>query len=413
MLLQNANDSYVDAMIAEIGYPLWDRAVVLNDEENSNQKGVLIPFAKLKDDFISAYILAFVSDSWMSFLVIDKQNVNNIIKGGQPLSYDYFDFHLFGFISFDYQIFGEKEHEYLDLFDLIHEENIAGEPNVSTRSSSTTWTIENCEHVERAFTGNEVDTRTHDCVLIITYFDSCGGVGGGSSFSPFSYGNNLPNYGNSSNTGGAGGGGNSNLSPFQILLNKCEKADTGEPGGNSTTLTDSEMDLCEEVNIISQYTGWGLDHENIAFLFPTEYWSMIAGYLQAGNTGEYSVGMIKTFMQMFHDGTTSLTWKEFMALYNLVVNELKPVLDLDQKEVDLLLNESSTKLANELKRLLDEISDLDDTVPDCEGCSVGQAQTVRAAHNDGREHLECVINQLNNYNGTTPTIIKDALFQEF
>lgn len=128
---------------------------------------------------------------------------------------------------------------------------------------------------------------------------------------------------------------------------------------------------------------------------------------------DYASDAVKAFISLNSIPNTNMDWLEFLDLYKKVVIDLKPLLNLNENEVDLLLHEKSGLFVTELLDAIDDNPDVDDLIPDCDGCSASEAQIVRSAHNNGVEDLDCIIQQLSEYDGNTPSIVKDAMEQEF
>jgi len=191
MLMQNAEQPFVDVMIEELGYPFWDKATVLSGEETPEEKAVFIPYAKLQDESISAFLFVFlIPNADPYFALIDRQNMDEIITNGDPLGFENFGFYLLRYVNFDWTIFGNNNSTYLDLIRRLNEFNLSSTNDGVLKARDLMLLFTDCEEPDlpQPLTTDQAGTRSIICFTYGsgTLLDNIlNGIGGGSDINPF------------------------------------------------------------------------------------------------------------------------------------------------------------------------------------------------------------------------------------
>lgn len=314
MVLENAERPFAEEMVKNFGYAFWGQAKVLDDEENSEGKAVLIPFGKLNENFISSFLIVYLNEGESpQFVRIDKHNVNLLIDTEIYDEIQYFKTYLGHHITFDFEIFGNRQTELIDLFEsLPDEETLTGDGVVSTRCLSVSYCYAYTSIA--AINSGQVDVR--GAMAICSSWTPCSDGGGGDG----NIGGPLNPFLNGSGTGNTSGGNSNNYNQYSLLLNLCDIASSYEPGEpEPPTLTDNQATFCSQLGFLTSTLGLDLDDFGITSLYNTNYWSAVISYLES-NTSTYDLELVTTFMDMNKKGTLEdgMTFGEFVETYNFL-----------------------------------------------------------------------------------------------
>lgn len=349
LLELNSIKPFILGMIEDVGYPFWNKARILSDQNSKTTKAVILPFARLKENFTSFYLIAILDfKSKPIYYFIDKSKVEEIIKSGDLFSIEQFDFVLGQFIYFDKSIFAIGNHEYFPFLKELSK-NIDNEETYATTRDG--WEMFPCDEFEyEQLQSSEASTRGRS---IFCYKWSGGGSSPESSpESPFP---NDPYWGGGGGTNG--GYPNSSSISIQVMINTCGSHAPGEPTDGS--LSNTELTLCNQLNTIVEHTGIHENDDRIARLYKKKvYWNAVSAFLLNGNTSSNDIEMVITFLDLLVGNmiTSDMSWGVFVGLYNLVVNELKPLLGLNSGEIYFLLGDKNS--AEWVKTFMDENSNL-------------------------------------------------------
>jgi len=251
LYLQNKDQKFIEYMISQVGYPVWDRVFFDNSDDV-----ISIPFIDEKNKFTKAFLIGESSDDLQNFtfyfverrfldleLPIDKNNLNNIKL----------------MLEHDYDLFGEFDQELLEIYNSQSLDLVPSESQ--TRCGIT---IEICRCTPMVLKPEVItDTRSNPCpsahILFCTEVyvpcDEDSGMGNSSSGDSSC----VLCGGSSSNTSNGGSGGSSTANPpfvddiilLQTLCAGAESIHDTDPnsGGNENAAMDEETaDLCKKWN---------------------------------------------------------------------------------------------------------------------------------------------------------------------
>lgn len=386
MILLNDEKVFIPEVIGNYGYAAWDQSIVVvsKDEDGNKVSIVHTPFATSDGTSINAYLLSTVTETGeVEFAVINADFINSIIEQSN-LEFD-ISYHLVYFLKFDLLLFDTVNDNYTNWLNQIPTGNFQNN-SVSTRSGCYMLTevcYDNTIYVFQPGEDNQAFTRDWICFDVLIYFEDCSGIpndgggtwngntggghddGTGSNYDPGAVGDGTTSTDTGWGTGPGGGGGSgtnnggsyTNMEGFSQdlidILQKCNDAasQTGDegPGETIATVDASTQSTCDAISSLQAFLTNGqinaLAEMDISLL------NQVANYLTLG--GAYEFGLV---VAMINSGT-ELGFKEFKKLYELVVQDLKPILNSNEAEDNFLLG--NPNVANQIKEFLDENPDLD------------------------------------------------------
>ena len=352
ILLLNDEQDFVKDLIVDYGYPAWDKGIVSNATSDPSIQVVHIPLAFVSAKKISSYLLATItSDGTIEFAFVEGEFLDEIIKGGN-IDFD-ISYHVAVFLTFNEKLYGNILLDYYEWLDAFTKDKLQNdEASVHTRCSVE---IEICYEAGPIALQGEVETREINCYTVV--LDCGSGDEGGFGISTIGNGTtSTGGWSTSSNGGGSSTGTNTEtFQDFDSLKDLCAAIDgyTGDedpddPTGGLPTIDAETISACAALDYLSN-SGYFTQGQIDAFI-KNKLLIGVASYLQ-NNTGQYHIDLAIAYGTLLENGDTELGFKEFKKLYNLVVNELKPVLGLDEGEVSFLLITSD--LANEINDFIE------------------------------------------------------------
>jgi len=118
MLKRHLETGFITPLLESNGYPIWNYAEVAHDSEGKKNNGVLIPFAKVDEDFVNAYVVAVPHNDWDAteeewlLHIVERSEIDLWIQQYSPDSNTELKYHVFSFLYFNELLFETSIPEY-------------------------------------------------------------------------------------------------------------------------------------------------------------------------------------------------------------------------------------------------------------------------------------------------------------
>ncbi|MFN0215129.1 MAG: AHH domain-containing protein [Saprospiraceae bacterium] len=250
LIAQNQEYNFASALISQVGYPMWSRAMFYTNSSQTDAPAVILPFAQLNDDSTRAFIYATPIDNDWYIRLFTRKQVDSLLTNAPNADNLRFKVGMLG--MFDKQVFDNPTLRYADF--------VLGEGLATPAGDRCTWVITITYICARliTFTDHGPAGDREECKAV--YYVDCytgGGIGGGNGNSWFNDGGGL---GQGNGEGGYGGSIYSSFSDLNggasVAFSSLWQAYLGtlEPDGGSqqgSSLTASEIALFEQLNTLN------------------------------------------------------------------------------------------------------------------------------------------------------------------
>ena len=112
LLLMNQSNPFLMHVIDHFGYPVWNRSKIVTGVDNPAYRAVLTPYAKMEENQISGYSMAFPSPvdftEWY-VLIVHGDEIDTLIQAPASCEVTNLVWHVAQKLDFDQQLFGTQQ----------------------------------------------------------------------------------------------------------------------------------------------------------------------------------------------------------------------------------------------------------------------------------------------------------------
>lgn len=346
----------VEGLVDAVGFPVWNHSTIVEEVGNPNYKVVLTPFARLNEDHISGYAASFphgwgsATSSEFYILVFERSKIKSYVLANHPHEDSLaLGFHVATHYNFDEELFGTVDSDFTTWMSTFPPEDGDGfNDGISSRNNYVTlWGLIPCYAFGPPNGGVEERAGCYD------FYNWSSNV-------PCGPGNNNGNSGSGSGIGnfinneGGGGSGPNNTITLSNYIQDCQAILAAqEPGGvppSNIENADNPAMIQQCENYFTVSNALNLSEEELLWLINEGMLGTIAFML---DNEEINQDAILPWIGHKRGDGPHLSFRQFEALYNLVVNNLQPQLGLSQSEVDFLFGHSADGLASQINTFLE------------------------------------------------------------